>query len=130
MYVSGCVLVMMIVNPLNPNFSLFSICCVLTAILVEGGAQVDKAGWYGQNALHVAAIRGDESIVNFLLSKGGKVNEKDNNGDTALHLARRFGKEECTALLLANGADKDLTNAAGQKPYDYDAAGITNLSYE
>lgn len=102
----------------------------MIAILVEAGAQIDKAGLYGQKALHVAAIRGDENIVDFLLRKGAKVNEKDSNGDTALHLARRFGKEECTSLLLANGADKDLINASGLKPYDYNAAGITNLSYE
>ena len=122
----------MIVHPFQPSLTSFVLpfCCCLIAILVEGGAQIDKAGLYGQNALHVAAIRGDENIVDFLLRKGAKVNEKDSNGDTALHLSRRFGKEECTSLLLANGADKDLLNAAGLKPYDYDAAGITNLSYE
>lgn len=53
------------------------------------------------SALHVAAYRGDQIIVQMLIDAGADVATKDDNGDTALQIALQY---ECTyaAFILFN----------------------------
>lgn len=100
-------------------------------ILIENGANVEaKSLNSGFTALHYATQRGDVDCTLLLLDKEANLDAKDNNGDTPLHLATRFGKVDCEKLLLSRGATRTVKNNVGQTPYDYEAATITNLSYE
>lgn len=72
-------------------------------------ASVDK---YKCSALHIAAIGGNRSIIQFLLDKGFDVNSVDSFGATALHLLAIKGYSEATKILLA---EKDIDINARDK---------------
>jgi len=100
------------------------------AILIDFKANVNAKGTNGQTPLHLVAMKDDVDTLQLLLSKGAIINDVDNNGDSALHFARRFGNKNSEKLLLEKGADITIKNNKGQTPYDYEAAQITNFSYE
>ncbi len=73
---------------------------------------------YG-TGLHLAAKRGQESIVKFLLASGAEVNAKNNDGETPLHNAARevhARSEELVRCLLASGADVNAKDNKGRTP--------------
>jgi len=78
----------------------------------------------------LCAMKGDDETSLLLIKNGCNINSIDNNGDTALHFATRFNKKNVENILLQNGANKTVKNSNNQTPYDYEAAEITNLSYE
>ncbi|KAK3339419.1 ankyrin repeat-containing domain protein [Neurospora tetraspora] len=96
----------------------------LIKLLVEHGADVNVSyGEYASNALHDAALDGDEEIVRLLLEHGADVNARGGRYDTALQAAAcaanmplhysRGGDPkwtDITKMLLDNGAD---VNAQG-----------------
>lgn len=63
----------------------------------------------GQTPLHIAAQKGDISIVRLLLdSKTVNVNAQDSSGATPLHLASENGHIEVVKLLVAHNAQLDV----------------------
>ncbi|ELT99128.1 hypothetical protein CAPTEDRAFT_66131, partial [Capitella teleta] len=50
--------------------------------------------------LHLAAIAGDEDIVNLLMSKGAKIDSKDLKGATPLHKASEYNCTDVARVLL------------------------------
>ncbi|KAI9888001.1 MAG: hypothetical protein M1823_000122 [Watsoniomyces obsoletus] len=58
----------------------------VAASLLQHGATIE-ADEYGQTALHQAARRGNEPLVDLLLQHGANIEKVDKNGRTALHLA-------------------------------------------
>ncbi|KAF3394005.1 putative ankyrin repeat protein [Penicillium rolfsii] len=70
-------------------------------------------------ALRIAALKGDECIMQLLLTQGADINAVDKDGDTALFYAIMSGNETVVQLLLAQGADINAVNKNG----------ITALSY-
>ena len=56
-------------------------------VLLELGADVNAAGRGGQTAMHVAALRRFNSVIEFLVQKGAMLEAKDAAGATALVLA-------------------------------------------
>ena len=101
-------------------------------VLINSGANVNaRALTDGQTSLHQSVSRGFDECLLFLIDNGADVEAADNNGDTPLHLATRFGKYDCEKILLERGgANRNAVNNAGKTPYDYNAAEITNFSYE
>jgi len=59
---------------------------------------------YGYTALHLAADRGHESVVNILLERGVDTSLEDPDEFTALGLAEISGHENVISLLKENGA--------------------------
>jgi ankyrin repeat protein len=67
-----------------------------------------------------AAADGDEGALRSALASGASLGERAAwFGSTALHLAAHGGHVSCCAALLAAGAEKDVKNEAGKRPYDY-----------
>ena len=55
-------------------------------LLLEAGAEVDKADMYGHTPLYLAANLGNLRGVEILLSAGADLNKADNNGCNSLYL--------------------------------------------
>lgn len=70
----------------------------------------------GQTPLHVAALCGQASLIDFLVSKGAVVNSTDYHGSTPLHLACRRGFQSVTLLLLHYKASTEVQDNSGNTP--------------
>lgn len=90
--------------------------------LLESGVPVNTFNESGYNALHLAAIGGDQFMVETLLNYGANVNDSTHTrGDTALHLAAgskryitlSFSQALVAEKLLARGADINRQNTVG-----------------
>jgi peptidoglycan/LPS O-acetylase OafA/YrhL len=72
----------------------------VVAVLLDAGADINRAGPYGGTALHAAGYMGEAEIVQFLLARGADPTIRDSGGMRPLewlassvdiaHLARRF----------------------------------------
>lgn len=79
-------------------------------LLIDAGAEVNKALLNGNTPLHFAAGFGNKFIGNSLIAAQALVNVKNKNGETPLILASREGNNEFVALLVAHGADVNLVD--------------------
>ncbi len=72
---------------------------------------------YEQTALHLAAKRGYEEVVETLISQmeWHDVTLRDGNNRMALHLAAGFGSEEVVEMLLEYAAGYNLVNAVDSR---------------
>ncbi|EPQ05391.1 Ankyrin repeat domain-containing protein 27 [Myotis brandtii] len=67
----------------------------------------------GHTPLHVAALCGQASLIDLLVSKGAVVNATDYHGSTPLHLACQKGYQSVTLLLLHYKASADVQDNNG-----------------
>ncbi|CAK6436896.1 unnamed protein product [Pipistrellus nathusii] len=67
----------------------------------------------GHTPLHVAALCGQASLIDFLVSRGAVVNAMDYHGSTPLHLACQKGYQSVTLLLLHYKASTDVQDNNG-----------------
>ncbi|XP_063036185.1 ankyrin repeat domain-containing protein 31 isoform X2 [Melospiza melodia melodia] len=70
----------------------------------------------GETQLHIAAKRGDVSLVKTLISSGISVNEQDYAGWTAIHEASNGGFTDVILELLKAGADVNSRSLCGVLP--------------
>ena len=87
--------------------------------LVEKGVDVNgRTTMLHRTPLMIAALKGHGDIVMFLLNKGAMLtlNDKDDRGWTPLHFAAGFCNPLIVKSLLLAGADKEMTNKAGNNP--------------
>ncbi|KJK92519.1 hypothetical protein H633G_03561 [Metarhizium anisopliae BRIP 53284] len=94
-------------------------------ILIRAGAALDIQDGSGTTALHWAAFKGHEAIVEYLYEDSNK-KLRDKNDRTALHLAAIAGKENVVRLLVPcsdkqTNADMDTFDSDGCKPIHYAA---------
>ncbi|XP_015352420.1 ankyrin repeat domain-containing protein 27 isoform X5 [Marmota marmota marmota] len=70
----------------------------------------------GHTPLHVAALCGQASLIDLLVSKGAMVNATDYHGSTPLHLACQKGYQSVTLLLLHYKANAEVQDNNGNTP--------------
>ncbi|XP_078218232.1 ankyrin repeat domain-containing protein 27 isoform X11 [Callithrix jacchus] len=70
----------------------------------------------GHTPLHVAALCGQASLIDLLVSKGAVVNATDYHGATPLHLACQKGYQSVTLLLLHYKASTEVQDNNGNTP--------------
>eukprot|EP00033_Pygsuia_biforma_P002193 GCRY01002431.1.p1 GENE.GCRY01002431.1~~GCRY01002431.1.p1 ORF type:complete len:456 (+),score=115.80 GCRY01002431.1:115-1482(+) len=90
-----------------------------TAQLLTGWGDpeaIDKKDENGCSAVHVAAAKGKEEVLSFLIGKRADVNLRDNAGKTPLFYACSLGQRNAAAILLTNKADLSLSNDYGNTP--------------
>jgi hypothetical protein len=66
------------------------------------------------SAIHYAAERGFDHVIEMLAEKGSDVNVRNGNGNTALMLAAKAGYPKTVDVLYGLGADLMAGNAGGQ----------------
>jgi ankyrin repeat protein len=79
-------------------------------VLLEGGANAERAYVNLWTALHYAANMGHLDVCRVLLDWGAKVDPVDDLKNTPLHRAARNGSLSVVELLVQKGADVSLTN--------------------
>ena len=97
-------------------------------LLLDGGADPNKANRHGRTALHLAARGGHTSIVKTLIDGGALVNYTDEHGQTPLHRAAPSynGTEfkRVYKLLVNRGADEGMRDNWNLTPCYYMALSI------
>ncbi|KAI4388908.1 hypothetical protein MLD38_001196 [Melastoma candidum] len=79
--------------------------------LIRAGADPNKCDYDGRSPLHLAAARGYEDIVLFLIQEGVDINAKDNFGNTALLESIKHGHDRVSSLLVNEGASPKVDDA-------------------
>ena len=77
--------------------------------MIERGADIHGAGFFGAHPLHWAAGRGQDEIVRFLVSQGADMNARDPkfNG-TPFGWAREFNHSSTMNVLRELGHEPDV----------------------
>jgi len=83
-------------------------------LVAENPDLVNAQNQSGLTPLHLAAIKGQVAIAEFLLQKGADPNLAEANGDTPLHFAASYGYVEIVRSLLEHGAKVNLRNLDGK----------------
>ena len=72
------------------------------------------------SSLHIAVKNNSIKMVKYLLSKKEKnINAKNGKGQTALHIACSNENDEIINLLVLNGANINILDFQGKKPFDF-----------
>lgn len=91
-------------------------------LLVEMGADVNRAGGLGTTALHNAACSiGDMEATKFLIEQGAAVDAADSRQTRPLHGAALAGRPDMVSCLLDHGASPSLADQQGNTPLHYGA---------
>ncbi len=100
----------------------------IAAELVRAGADLDRASYDKQTALHFASggCREDLEIVKCLLEAGASVDVRDKNSNTPLHLSM-LPNPDAASLLLLYGCDINIINKDSDTPLHM---GIKALEFE
>jgi serine/threonine-protein phosphatase 6 regulatory ankyrin repeat subunit B len=88
---------------------------IVQTLLSAKGIDIDAKDQFGQTALIIAAIKGNDEAARALINKGANVNAANNNGRTPLMIATAIGHLQIVqALLSAPGIDIDAKDQFGQ----------------
>jgi ankyrin repeat protein len=94
----------------------------LESLLASDPSLIGARDSDGSTALHCAAWKGHEGVVEWLLGAGADVrvhNENDHWGTTALHAAAHANHARIAERLLEAGADIDARDREGRTPLDH-----------
>lgn len=91
---------------------------LITQLLVQEGAIVDKVNIVGMTAFMIACQENKGNTANALLERGANINKANIDGWTALMSAAIKDQKNMVAFLLKKGADKTLINNDEQTAYD------------
>lgn len=87
----------------------------MAKMLIDKGANVNRKGFKGRNAIMEAIKIGNTKLALSILNLGGDPKSSDEDGVTCLHLASYYGSRELCEKLLSLGADKNKKVLSGPK---------------
>jgi quinoprotein dehydrogenase-associated probable ABC transporter substrate-binding protein len=85
-------------------------------LLLDKGANINKAGKDGAYPLHIAVNNGDVDMLTLLLDHKADIKVRDNDGYTPLAFAASRNKSDVISLLLKHGADIEDPVDGGYTP--------------
>ena len=91
-------------------------CPEIVTILLDNGAEVNKAGYGQRTALATACEKGSLKVIKLLIARGADIGAADTRGYSPLIQASMGGKIEVFKLLIANGADLEQADIDGNTP--------------
>jgi ankyrin repeat protein len=74
---------------------------------LDGGESANLSNQYSWTLLMLAALEGNTSVGELLISRGAALDKTNDFGETALSLAAHKGHASFISLLLASGASTD-----------------------
>lgn len=85
--------------------------------LIDAGSHVNHKQKTGTTPLHFAAMNGNSTVVEKLITAGAHLNPKENlSGYTPLALAAAYNRLTVVDLLIKAGADINITDDHGRTP--------------
>ena len=94
-------------------------------LIIDKKADVNAPDKTGTTPLHHAVYSASAAVIKFLLENGAKVNAQNKSGYTPLHYVALVESDyslprslAIAQILIDAGADANLFNAMGKKPYD------------
>lgn len=91
-------------------------------LLIDRGANVNRAGLHGARPLSTAIVGGNVAIVRLLIAKGADINAGGIDGRTPLIEAAQRGLTGLVKLLIDKGADVHARDENAQTALDYAVA--------
>lgn len=85
----------------------------MTKLLLDLGADPEIRDHWGRSPLALAAITGDEEVVQKLLASHVRLETRDSRGRTALFSAALRGQDRMVQILAMNGAEVDAMDEEG-----------------
>lgn len=90
---------------------------VLTPVLIEMGADVNRADNDGNTALHLHTEWScDKDVIKAMIKAGYDINARNSDGNTALHFALENGASEAAVYMIKKGADYNIANEDNVTP--------------
>jgi ankyrin repeat protein len=107
----------------------------MTKLLVELGADVNSAGEHGWTALHGAAYKGVDAVVQFLVDRGARMDVFDEYGQTPLSIANAVitvGSKDAyyQSSRVVRKSTSDLLLKLGARPLSESGVQILDLFYK
>jgi ankyrin repeat protein len=107
----------------------------MTKLLVELGADVNSAGEHGWTALHGAAYKGVDAVVQFLVDRGARMDVFDEYGQTPLSIANAVitvGSKDAyyQSSRVVRKSTSDLLLKLGARPLSDAGVQILDLFYK
>ncbi|MGX6960516.1 MAG: ankyrin repeat domain-containing protein [Rickettsia endosymbiont of Pentastiridius leporinus] len=97
----------------NQNLDIFE---EYISTIQKSGVDLVDSKQFNLNPLLIAALQGQQRVVEILLNHGVDVNMSDKTGKTPLFFATKNGHNEVVKTLLEHGANVDMLNKAGVTP--------------
>jgi ankyrin repeat protein len=107
----------------------------VSKLLVEAGSDVNAAGEHGWTALHGAAYKGVDAVVQFLVDHGARTEVFDNYGQTPLSIANAVitvGSKDAyyQSSRVVRKSTSDLLLKLGAKPLHESGVQVLDLFYK
>ena len=90
--------------------------CDIIKVLVESGADPNRADEKGLNSLYWTARNGNTNALETLIACGAHYDRADTSGSTPLHCAAQSGHKAIVSVLIKRGADPGSPCDTGNTP--------------
>jgi len=97
-------------NPNSPEQAQYE---EVLRLYIEKRGDIDSQSKHGESALHQSCLRGNITVVKFLLKNKAQINILNKIGETPLHYAVRASQKEIVQILLESGADASIKSEDG-----------------
>lgn len=86
--------------------------------LLDNGSYIEALTTMKRSPLHIAMLKNNIFMVDYLLSCGANINCQDIDFNTPMHIASKLGYEILLDYLIKRNADYLLVNSYREKPFD------------